>query len=208
MSDYKSIDTLAIHAGQEPDPTHAAVMQPIVLASTFAQPEPGKPVRYEYSRSGNPTREALEKCVAAIEGGKFGFAFGSGSAATLTLLNTLRPGDHVVSGYDVYGGTFRLFDKVMKPMGIETTFIDMRHLDRVERAIEARTKLLWMETPTNPLLKLFDIRKIADLAKSRGLPLVVDNTFASPVFQQPLALGATAVMHSTTKYINGHSDVV
>jgi len=206
--DSRSIDTLAIHAGQEPDPVHAAVMQPIVLASTFAQPEPGKPVKYEYSRSGNPTREALEACIAALEGGKFGFAFASGSAATLTLLHSLRPGDHVVSGDDVYGGTFRLFDKVLKPIGIETTFVDMRHLDRLERAIGDRTKIVWMETPTNPLLKVFDIKKIAALAKARSLPLVVDNTFASPVLQRPLELGATIVMHSTTKYINGHSDVV
>lgn len=201
-------DTLAIHAGQEPDPTHAAVMQPIVLSSTFAQSEPGKPKLYEYSRSGNPTREALEHCIAALEGGRHGFAFASGSAATLTLLHTLRPGDHVVSGDDVYGGTFRLFDKVLKPMGVETTFVDMRHLDRVEKALSERTRLVWMETPTNPLLKVFDIRKIAEIAKSRKLPLVVDNTFASPVLQRPLELGATVVVHSTTKYINGHSDVV
>jgi len=204
----RSLDTLAIHAGQEPDPSHAAVMQPIVLSSTFAQAEPGKPKRFEYSRSGNPTREALEACLAALEGGRFGFAFGSGSAATLTLLHTLRPGDHVVSGDDVYGGTFRLFDKVLKPMGIETTFLDMRRPERVEAAITDKTRLVWMETPTNPLLKLFDIRKIAAVAGSRGLPLVVDNTFASPVLQRPLELGATVVMHSTTKYINGHSDVV
>ncbi|GMV16011.1 MAG: PLP-dependent transferase [Polyangiaceae bacterium] len=204
----RSLDTLAIHAGQEPDPSHAAVMQPIVLSSTFAQAEPGKPKRFEYSRSGNPTREALEACIAALEGGRHGFAFGSGSAATLTLLHTLRPGDHVISGDDVYGGTFRLFDKVLAPMGVETTFLDMRHLDRLEAAISDKTRLVWMETPTNPLLKLFDIRKIAGIAKGRGLPLVVDNTFASPMLQRPLELGATVVMHSTTKYINGHSDVV
>jgi cystathionine gamma-synthase/cystathionine gamma-lyase len=183
-------------------------MQPIVLSSTFAQAEPGKPKRFEYSRSGNPTREALEACLAALEGGRRGFAFASGSAATLTLLHTLRPGDHVVSGDDVYGGTFRLFDKVLKPMGIETTFVDMRHLDRVEGAIRDKTRLVWMETPTNPLLKVFDIAAVAKIAKGRDLPLVVDNTFASPALQQPLALGATVVMHSTTKYINGHSDVV
>src|SRR5512146_1794057 len=136
------LETLAIHAGQSPDPGHGAVMTPIVLSSTFAQPEPGKPVRYEYSRSGNPTREALEVCLAALEGGAHGFAFASGSAATLTLLNTLRPGDHVVSGDDVYGGTFRLFDKVMKPMGIETTFVDMRHVERVESAMTDKTRLV------------------------------------------------------------------
>jgi cystathionine beta-lyase/cystathionine gamma-synthase len=202
-----AFDTLAIHAGQEPDPSHAAVMQPIVLSSTFAQAEPGQPKRFEYSRSGNPTREALEACLAALEGGKHGFAFASGSAATLTLLHTLSPGDHVVSGDDVYGGTFRLFDKVLKPMGVETTFVDMRHLDRVEAAIGDRTRLVWMETPTNPLLKVFDIEKVAAIARARKLPLVVDNTFASPALQRPLSLGATVVMHSTTKYINGHSDV-
>lgn len=206
--DTASIDTLAIHAGQEPDPTHAAVMQPIVLSSTFAQAEPGKPKRFEYSRSGNPTREALEKCLAALEGGSHGFAFASGSAATLTLLNVLRPGDHVVSGDDVYGGTFRLFDKVLRPMGVSTTFVDMREPSRVAEAMTNTTRLVWMETPTNPMLKVFDIEKVAKLADSRAIPLVVDNTFASPVLQRPLELGATVVMHSTTKYINGHSDVV
>lgn len=203
-----SLDTLAIHAGQEPDPVHAAVMQPIVLSSTFAQKEPGKPLRYEYSRSGNPTREALERCLAALEGGRHGFAFASGSAATLTLLNVLRPGDHVISGDDVYGGTFRMFDKVLRPMGVETTFVDMRDISRVRAAVRETTRLVWMETPTNPMLKLFDIRAVAVLAAERGVPLVVDNTFASPVLQRPLELGATVAMHSTTKYINGHSDVV
>ncbi len=203
-----SRDTLAIHAGQEPDPVHAAVMQPIVLSSTFAQERPGEPKLYEYSRSGNPTREALEKCLAALEGGKHGFCFGSGSAATLTLLHSLCPGDRIVSGDDVYGGTFRLFDKVLKPMGIETTFVDLRDPSRLETAIDDRTKLVWMETPTNPMLKLFDIRAVAEIARAHSLPLVVDNTFASPALQHPLELGATVVMHSTTKYINGHSDVV
>lgn len=203
-----AFETLAIHAGQEPDPSHAAVMQPIVLSSTFAQREPGKPLRYEYSRSGNPTREALEKCLAALEGGAHGFAFASGSAAAATLLHTLAPGAHVVCGDDVYGGTFRLFDKVMKPLGIATTFVDMRDPSRVAGALTSATRLVWMETPTNPMLKVFDIPAIADLARARGLPLVVDNTFASPALQRPLELGATVVMHSTTKYINGHSDVV
>ena len=203
-----SRDTLAIHAGQEPDPVHAAVMQPIVLSSTFAQVRPGKPKLYEYSRSGNPTREALEKCLAALEGGEHGFCFGSGSAATLTLLHMLRPGDRVVSGDDVYGGTFRLFDKVLRPMGVETSFVDLRDPARLESAIDERTKLVWMETPTNPMLKLFDIRAVSEIARAHSLPLVVDNTFASPALQHPLELGATVVMHSTTKYINGHSDVV
>ncbi len=201
-------DTLAIHAGQEPDPTHRAVMQPIVLASTFAQDEPGKPAAFEYSRSGNPTRQALEACLAALEGGTHGFAFGSGSAAALTLLHTLKPGDHVVSGDDVYGGTFRLLDKVLKPMGVSTSFVDLRDLGQLDQALRPETRWVWMETPTNPMLKLFDIQAIAERCRAQGVPLAVDNTFASPVLQQPLALGATVVMHSTTKYINGHSDVV
>jgi len=203
-----SIDTLAVHAGQEPDSVHGAVMQPIVLSSTFAQPEPAKPLIYEYSRSGNPTRTALESCLAALEGGKFGFAFASGSAATLTLLHTLAPGDHVLSGDDVYGGTFRLLDKVLKPMGVSSSFVDMRDLSRLEAALRPETRLIWLETPSNPLLKVFDLRAISELARARGLLLVVDNTFASPVLQRPLELGATVAMHSTTKYINGHSDVV
>ena len=207
-SDKLGLDTLAIHAGQDPYPNHAAVMQPIVLASTFAQEEPGKPKLFEYSRSGNPTRQALESCLAALEGGTHGFAFASGSAATLTLLHTLKPGDHVVSGDDVYGGTFRLFDKVMKPMGLNTTFVDLRDPARLEAAITPQTRLVWMETPTNPMLKLFDIEAIAARCKAHGIPLAVDNTFASPVIQQPLKLGASIVVHSTTKYINGHSDVV
>lgn len=207
-SDKLGIDTLAIHAGQEPDPTHGAVMQPIVMASTFAQSEPGKPKLFEYSRSGNPTRQALEACLAALEGGSHGFAFASGSAATLTLLHSLRPGDHVISGDDVYGGTFRLFDKVLKPMGVTTSFVDLRQLDRLDAAFTPETRLVWLETPTNPMLKLFDIAAVAERCNARGIPLAVDNTFASPVLQRPLELGAKLVVHSTTKYINGHSDVV
>ena len=194
----QGFDTLAIHAGQRPDPTHAAVMEPIVLSSTFAQAEPGKPKIYEYSRSGNPTRAALEACLAALEGGAHGFAFASGSAATLTLLHTLEPGDHVVSGDDVYGGTFRLFDKVLRPMGVRTTFVDMRDASRVAAAIGDATRLVWMETPTNPLLKVFDVAAVAQIARSRNVPLVVDNTFASPALQRPLELGATVAMHSTS----------
>jgi cystathionine beta-lyase/cystathionine gamma-synthase len=206
MSDR--IETLAIHGGQHADPTHGAVMEPIVLASTFAQPEPGRPLRFDYSRSGNPTRAALEAALASLEGGRMAFAFGSGCGAATTLLNTLRPGDHVVCGDDVYGGTYRLFNAVMRPMGIEVSFVDMRAAEAVAPAIGASTKLIWLETPTNPMLKLVDIAAVAALGRARGVPVVVDNTFASPVLQQPLALGATAVVHSTTKYINGHSDVV
>jgi cystathionine beta-lyase/cystathionine gamma-synthase len=202
------IETVAIHGGQQPDPVHGAVMQPIVLASTFAQPEPGRPLRFDYSRSGNPTRAALEAALAAMEGGKFGFAFGSGCGAGTTLLHTLRPGDHVLCGDDVYGGTYRLLHGVMKPMGIDVAFTDMRSLSNVEAGLRPNTRLVWLETPTNPMLRLVDIAAVATLARAHGAPLVVDNTFASPVLQRPLALGATAVLHSTTKYINGHSDVV
>jgi cystathionine beta-lyase/cystathionine gamma-synthase len=202
------LETLAIHGGQQPDPGHGAVMQPIVLSSTFAQPEPGKPLRYDYSRSGNPTRAALEACLASLEGGSRAFAFGSGCGAATTLLNTLRPGDQVVCGDDVYGGTYRLFNAVMRPLGIEPTFVEMSDPARVAAALTARTRLLWLETPTNPMLKLVDIAAVAAIGRERGVPVVVDNTFATPVLQRPLALGATAVVHSTTKYINGHSDVV
>jgi len=202
------LDTLAIHAGQEPDPVSGAVMTPIVLASTFAQDGPGVHKGFEYSRTGNPTRQALENCLAALEGGKHGLCFASGSAAMATLLHVLKPGDHVVAGDDLYGGSFRLLDKVMKPFGIPTTQVDMNDLAAFEGAIRPETKLVWVETPTNPMLKLVDIEAVAKICKARGLPLVVDNTFATPCLQRPLLLGATMVMHSTTKYLNGHSDVV
>jgi cystathionine beta-lyase/cystathionine gamma-synthase len=203
-----ALDTLAVHAGQPPDPTSGAVMTPIVLASTFAQERPGEHRGFEYSRSGNPTRKALEGCLAAIEGGSHGFAFGSGSAATATLLHTLRPGDHVLCGDDVYGGTFRLFDKVMRPMGIAASSVDMRDLDVVRSALTPATRMIWIETPTNPMLKIFDIAALATIAREHGALLAVDNTFATPVLQRPLDLGAHVVAHSTTKYLNGHSDVV
>src|SRR5262245_1924709 len=203
-----SLDTLAIHAGQPPDPLTGALATPIVLSSTFAQEAPGKHKGYEYSRSGNPTRRALETCLAALEGGRFGFAFASGSAATLTLLNTLRPGDHVLSGDDVYGGTFRLFDKVLRPMGIDTSFVDMTDVAVVRAALRRSTRMIWMETPTNPMLKVFDIAAIAAVAKDAQASLVVDNTFATPILQRPLDFGAGVVVHSTTKYLNGHGDVV
>jgi cystathionine gamma-synthase/cystathionine gamma-lyase len=198
-------ETLAIHGGQRRDPGHGAVMEPIVLASTFAQPAPGEPLRFDYSRSGNPTRSALEAALAALEGGTAAFAFASGCAAAATLLNTLRPGDRVLCGDDVYGGTYRLLDKVMKPMGIEPVFADLTVPDPV---VDERTRMIWLETPTNPMLRLVDIAAVAALGRARGLPVIVDNTFASPALQRPLELGATAVVHSTTKYINGHSDVV
>lgn len=204
----KAFETLAIHAGQQPDPVHGAVMQPIVLSSTFAQPEPGKPLRYDYSRSGNPTREALEGCLAALEGGRFGFAFASGCAAATTLLHTLKPGDHVVCGDDVYGGTYRLFARVLEPFGVHASFVDLRSESALLAAIRPETRMIWLETPTNPMLRLADIERVAASARAKQLRLVVDNTFASPILQSPLALGADVVLHSTTKYVNGHSDVV
>lgn len=203
-----AFETLAIHAGQTPDPQHGAVMEPIVLATTFAQPEPGKPLRFDYSRSGNPTRAALEACLAALEGGAFGFAFSSGCAAATTLLNTLRPGDHVVCGDDVYGGTYRIFTQVMAPLGIGVSFIDLRSLDALDAALTPATKMIWLESPTNPMLRLVDLAGAAAIAARRRVALVVDNTFASPALQRPLELGATVVLHSTTKYVNGHSDAV
>lgn len=202
------LDTLAIHAGQPADPTHGAVMTPIVLASTFAQASPGQHQGFEYSRSGNPTRNALEACLAALEGASHGMAFSSGLAATATVLHTLKPGDHLVCGDDVYGGTFRLLDQVMKPLGISASYVDMSTASALAEAMTPNTKMVWLETPTNPLLKIFDIRGVATITKAAGVPLVVDNTFATPILQRPLELGATAVVHSTTKYLNGHSDVV
>src|SRR3569623_1029735 len=192
-------ETLAIHAGQQPDPGHGAVMEPIVMSSTFAQPEPGQPLRFDYSRSGHPTRAALEACQAALEHGRFGCAFGSGCAAGAVLMHTLRPGDQVVCGDDVYGGTYRLFNGVMRPLGSETITVDMRTPEAVAAALTDRTRLVWLETPTNPLLHLADIGAIASVARARGVPVVVDNTFASPMLQDPLDLGATAVVHSATQ---------
>lgn len=202
------LETLCIHAGQEPDPTSGAVMTPIVLASTFVQDGPGNHKGYDYSRAGNPTRTALEGCLAALEGAKHGVAFGSGCAATTTVLLTLKSGDHVLVGDDVYGGTFRIFDKVLKQWGLEATFLDMSDPAKVREAIRPNTRLIWLETPSNPMLKVFDIAAVAAVAKAAGIPLAVDNTFATPMLQRPLDLGATLVVHSTTKYLNGHSDVV
>ncbi|MBK6694202.1 MAG: cystathionine gamma-synthase [Myxococcales bacterium] len=211
MSSTRSfgLDTLAIHAGQAPDPISGAVMPPIVLSSTFAQKGPGELYGpYDYSRAGNPTRTSLEECLAALEGGKHGIATGSGCAATTNLLLLLKSGDHVLVGDDVYGGTFRIFDKVVKQFGIESTFLDMTDAAKVREAIRPNTRLVWMETPSNPMLKIFDIAAIADVAKKANLWLAVDNTFATPMLQRPLDLGATFAVHSTTKYLNGHSDVI
>jgi cystathionine gamma-synthase len=202
--------TNAIHAGQEPDPTTGAVTVPIHPSSTFAQDGVGG-LRggYEYSRSANPTRTALQECLAALEGGRQAVAFGSGMGASDVLLRaTLTPGDHVVIPHDAYGGTFRLVDKVLTGWGITYTPVDLGDVDALRAALTPRTKLVWSETPTNPLLGIADIAVIAEVAHTAGARLVVDNTFASPYLQQPLALGADVVVHSTTKYVGGHSDVV
>jgi cystathionine gamma-synthase len=203
-------DTVAIHAGQEPDPRTGAVVPPIFQTSTFAQDAVGAPrLGYEYSRSSNPTRDALQECLAAIEGGRRGLAFASGLAAEDTLLRTVcRPGDHVVIPDDAYGGTFRLFAKVAQRWDLDWTAARVSDVDAVREAITPKTRIVWVETPTNPLLGIADIAALAGVAHDRGALLVVDNTFASPYLQQPLALGADVVVHSTTKYVGGHSDVV
>ncbi len=200
--------TKAIHAGQEPDPQTGAVMTPVYFTSTYAQKSPGVHRGYEYSRTHNPTRTAMQDCMAELEGGKHGLAFASGLAASTTLMMTLKAGDHVVCSDDVYGGTFRLFDKVFKRFGLDFTFVDMTDLKKFETAFKPTTKVVWIESPTNPMLKIIDIAATCAVAKKKGALSVVDNTFMSPFFQQPLALGADIVLHSTTKYINGHSDVV
>ena len=200
--------TLAIHAGQSPDPTTGAVMTPIYMTSTYAQKSPGEHQGFEYSRTHNPTRYALQDCVAALEGGKHGLAFASGLAAITTMMLLFKSGDHVVCSDDVYGGSFRLFDKVLKNLGLEFTYVDMTDLAKVEAAMKPNTKLVWIETPTNPLLKVIDIARVAAIGKKHGALVGVDNTFMSPYFQKPLRFGADLVMHSGTKYLNGHSDVV
>lgn len=200
--------TLAIHAGQDPDPQTGAVMVPIYQTSTYVQSSPGVHSGYEYSRTDNPTRTAYHACVAALEGGKHALAFASGLAATDAILHTLKSGDHVLCGDDVYGGTFRIFDKVFKRMGIEFSFVDMTDLNKAQAAFKPNTRLLWIESPTNPMLKIFDIAALTSMAKTKGVTSVVDNTFMSSYFQKPLSLGADIVVHSVTKYMNGHSDVV
>ena len=201
-------ETLAIHAGQEPDPTAGAVTVPIYQTSTFAQEAVGKHKGYEYARTGNPTRTALETCLAALEGGAWGLAFASGMAATDAVAHLLSSGDHVVMADDIYGGTYRLFARVFDRAGIELSAVDMRDPANVRAALTKSTKLVWMESPTNPMLKIVDIAAVAAVARDAGALAVVDNTFASPHLQQPLGMGADLVLHSTTKYIGGHSDVV
>jgi cystathionine gamma-synthase len=203
-------DTLAIHAGQEPDPRTGAVVPPIYATSTYAQDAVGSPrLGYEYSRSGNPTRDALQECMAAIEAGRHGFAFASGLAAEDTLIRAVcRPGDHVVIPNDAYGGTYRLFSKVAEGWGLTWSSAPVSDVDAIRAVITPQTRIIWIETPTNPLLTIADIAAIAGVAHEAGALLVVDNTFASPYLQQPLSLGADVVVHSTTKYVGGHSDVV
>jgi cystathionine beta-lyase/cystathionine gamma-synthase len=200
--------TRAIHVGQEADPTTGATIVPIYQTSTYTQEGLGKHKGYEYSRTGNPTRTALEKCMASLEGGTHGLAFASGLAATSAVLNLLSSGDHVVAAEDLYGGTYRLFERVYRRYGLSFTYVDARDAGNLREALRPETRLIWIETPTNPLLHLVDIAAAATIAREASVPLVVDNTFASPYFQQPLALGATVVVHSTTKYIGGHSDLI
>ena len=212
MSDRKNsqgFSTRAIHAGQRPDPTTGAVMTPIYATSTYAQESPGVNKGYEYARGKNPTREAFEACIADLEGGTHGFAFASGMAATSTALELLDAGAHIVTGDDLYGGTWRLFERVRRrSMGLDFSYVDLSDLSAVEAAITDKTRMLWVETPTNPLMKLADIAALSKVAKAHNLLLVVDNTFATPWSQQPLGLGADIVMHSATKYLNGHSDII
>jgi cystathionine gamma-lyase len=208
MSEKQGFATLAIHAGQDPDPATGAVITPIYATSTYHQEAPGQHKGYEYSRSGNPTRAALETCLAALEGGERGLAFASGLAATTAVLSTLKPGDEVAAAADLYGGTFRLLERVFRPWGLVARYTEDPSPDGFRKIITPKTRLVWIETPTNPLLQILDIAAIAELAHKVKAPLAVDNTFASPYLQQPLRLGADLVVHSTTKYLGGHSDVV
>lgn len=200
--------TKALHAGIKPDPSTGAIMTPIFQTSTYVQDAPGKHKGFEYARSQNPTRSALEANLAALENANYGRCFASGMSATETVIKTLRPGDHVVSTNDLYGGSFRLFTRIYQEFGLKFSFVDMIDLQNVEAAMTANTKLIWSETPTNPMMSIIDIEGLAAISKKHGTKLVVDNTFASPYLQNPLDLGADAVMHSVTKFIAGHSDVI
>lgn len=201
-------ETRAIHAGQHPDPSTGAVMTPVYLTSTYVQEAPGVHQGYEYSRTGNPTRSALEGNLASLEGGTHGLCFASGLAATDAVLKMMEPQDHVVAGNDLYGGTHRIFTQVYQPMGIGFDFVNTGDPDQVRDAITDKTRMVWLETPTNPLLRITDIAAVSEICREKGVLLVVDNTFATPYLQQPLALGADIVVHSVTKYLGGHSDVV
>ncbi len=207
-NDKYGFETRAIHAGQAPDPATGSIMTPIHMTSTFVQSAPGEHKGYDYSRSGNPTRTAYEACVANLEGARFGFATTTGCAAITTIVHLLSEGDHIVAGDDMYGGTWRLFEQVFTRSGIDISYADLSDPDALEAALESNTRLVWIETPTNPLMKLMDIQTLAAIAHDAGAWLAVDNTFMSPYFQRPLEYGADIVMHSSTKYINGHSDLV
>jgi len=200
--------TRAIHAGQDPDPVTGSVTVPVYLTSTYQQPGPGKEGKYVYSRTANPTRTALEECLASLEEGRYGLAFSSGMAATTTILLSLKKGDHVIAGDDIYGGTYRLFEQVLRNYGLQFTYVNPENPDNVEKAIGKNTRLVWIETPTNPLMRIVDIRRISMISKRAHALLVVDNTFMSPYLQNPLAHGADIVVHSTTKYLGGHSDLI
>ncbi len=207
--EHYGFSTKAIHSGQEPDSATGAVITPIYATSTFAQESPGKHKGYDYSRSGNPTRAALEQCIAALEEGTAGFAFASGLAAESTVIDTLEKGSHIIATNDLYGGTFRLLDKVKRETNsLEVSYVDLTDLAAIENNIKENTRLIWVETPTNPLLKIADLKKIAALAAKYHLISVCDNTFASPYLQKPLNLGFDIVVHSATKYLNGHSDII
>lgn len=201
-------ETRSIHAGQVPDPSTGAIMTPIFMTSTYVQKSPGVNQGYEYSRTANPTRRAYEDCLASLENGDRGFALASGCSAALLIMHLLKAGDHVIANDDMYGGTYRLFDKVLKDHGLSFSYVDMTDAKNVENAIQKNTRLIWLETPTNPMMRLADIQTITSLAKKKKILTAVDNTFMTPFFQTPIDLGADLVAHSTTKYINGHSDVV
>ena len=205
----KNFETLAIHAGQKPDPTSGAVMTPIVMASTFEQSSPGVHKGYDYSRSINPTREAFEECIASLENGIKGFGFSSGVAAISACVELLEPGDHIIAMDDLYGGSVRLFNEIKSiSQGIKISYVDMSNIENIEKEISDNTKMLFIETPTNPLLKISDLQKISELAKNRKILTVCDNTFASPFNQKPLNFGIDIVIHSATKYLGGHSDLI
>jgi cystathionine beta-lyase len=208
MKDKMHFNSKTIHGGQEPDKAYGAVMPPIYQTSTYAQTTPGRHKGFEYSRTHNPTRQALELSLASIEAGEFAFAFGSGLAAMDAVLKLLKPGDEVVSTDDLYGGSYRLFTKIFEDFGIRFHFVNMSNVDNVEAAINKNTRMVWVETPTNPMMNVIDIKAVSVLCKSNDVLLAVDNTFASPYIQQPLNLGADIVMHSATKYLAGHSDVI
>ncbi len=201
-------ETIAIHAGERPDKAFGAVSAPIYQTSTFAFEDVGKTKGYDYSRTANPTRKILEDTIARLEGGKAGFAFATGMAAETTVMHLLKAGDHVVSGDDIYGGTYRLFQNVMKDLGLEFTFVRMDSRQKIETAIKPNTRMIWIETPSNPLLNIVDIEMVADIAKKHNILTVIDNTFATPYLLKPIEYGIDLVVHSTTKYLNGHCDVV